>query len=46
MLAPLFDEYDPALVAGALLAIGRQPSAVSETAAVAPQLTAVNGVDG
>ncbi len=29
MLAPLFEEHDPALVAGALLAIGRQPSAVS-----------------
>jgi ATP-dependent RNA helicase DeaD len=26
VLAPLFEEYDPALVAGALLAISRQPS--------------------
>ena len=31
MLAPLFEEHDPALVAGAILAISRQPSAVSET---------------
>ena len=29
VLAPLFEEHDPALVAGALLAISRQPSAVS-----------------
>ena len=35
VLAPLFEEHDPALVAGALLAIGRQPSAVSQTAAAA-----------
>lgn len=30
VLAPLFEEHDPALVAGALLAISRQPSAVSQ----------------
>lgn len=30
VLAPLFEEHDPAMVAGALLAISRQPSAVSE----------------
>lgn len=36
MLAPLFEEHDAALVAGALLAISRQPSAVSE-APTAPQ---------
>jgi len=30
VLAPLFEENDPALVAGALLAISRQPSAVSQ----------------
>ena len=29
VLAPLFEEHDPALVAGALLAISRQPAAVS-----------------
>jgi ATP-dependent RNA helicase DeaD len=29
VLAPLFEEHDPAMVAGALLAISRQPSAVS-----------------
>jgi hypothetical protein len=28
VLSPLFEEYDPAVVAAALLAIGRQPSAV------------------
>lgn len=39
VLAPLFDEHDPALVAGALLAIGRQPAAVRDTAPVAPQPT-------
>jgi len=30
VLAPLFEDHDPALVAGALLALGRQPSAVSQ----------------
>jgi len=30
VLAPLFEEYDPALVAGALLAISREPSAVGK----------------
>jgi DbpA-like RNA binding protein len=30
MLAPLFEDHDPALVAGALLAMSHQPSAVSE----------------
>ncbi|PYP38457.1 MAG: hypothetical protein DMD48_09435 [Gemmatimonadetes bacterium] len=29
VLAPLFEDHDPALVAGALLAISRQPTAVS-----------------
>jgi len=29
VLAPLFEEHDPAMVAGALLAISRQPTAVS-----------------
>lgn len=32
VLAPLFEEHDPALVAAALLAIGRQPAAVSQPA--------------
>ena len=36
MLGPLFEEHDPALVAGALLALGRQPSAVSHPPADAP----------
>ena len=35
VLAPLFEEHDPALVAGALLAIGHQPSAVSQPAPTA-----------
>lgn len=35
VLAPLFEEHDPALVAAALLAIGRQPAAVSQPAAEA-----------
>ncbi|OLC87651.1 MAG: hypothetical protein AUI86_06190 [Gemmatimonadetes bacterium 13_1_40CM_3_66_12] len=30
VLAPLFEEHDPALVAGALLAISREPAAVSK----------------
>ena len=33
VLAPLFEEHAPAMVAGALLAISRQPSPVSETPA-------------
>ena len=39
VLAPLFEEYDPALVAGALLAISRQPStgAVSDQPSAASQ---------
>ena len=38
VLAPLFEEHDPALVAGALLAISRQPSAVSQPSpAASPQ---------
>ena len=36
VLAPLFEEYDPALVAGALLAISREPAAVSQPSPVAP----------
>jgi len=39
VLAPLFEEHDPAMVAGALLAIIRQPSTASETPAAAPQQT-------
>ncbi len=35
VLAPLFEEHDPALVAGALLAISRQPAAVSQPSLVA-----------
>jgi hypothetical protein len=35
VLAPLFEEHDPALVAGALLAISRQPSAVSQPSPIA-----------
>ena len=31
VLAPLFEEHDPALVAGALLAINRQPSAAADS---------------
>lgn len=37
VLAPLFEEHDPAMVAGALLAISRQSSVVSETPTEAPQ---------
>jgi hypothetical protein len=38
VLAPLFEEHDPAMVAGALLAISRQPSAVSQPSpAASPQ---------
>ena len=38
VLAPLFEEYDPALVAGALLAIGGQPMAVTvPSVAATPQ---------
>ena len=35
VLAPLFEDHDPALVAGALLAISPQPAAVSQPAPVA-----------
>jgi hypothetical protein len=35
VLGPLFEDHDPALVAGALLAISRQPPAVSQPAPVA-----------
>jgi len=35
VLAPLFEEHDPALVAAALLALSRQPSAVSQPSPVA-----------
>jgi len=35
VLAPLFADHDPALVAGALLAISRQPSAVSQPSPLA-----------
>jgi ATP-dependent RNA helicase DeaD len=35
VLAPLFEEHDPALVAGALLAISREPPAVSQPSPVA-----------
>jgi hypothetical protein len=40
VLAPLFDEYDPALVAGALLAVSRRPSDAGEPPALAsaPQI--------
>jgi len=37
LLSPLFEEYEPALVAGALLALGRQSSVISEPIAPAPQ---------
>jgi len=37
VLAPLFEEHDPALVAGALLAISREPSAVSKQPEADPQ---------
>lgn len=40
LLAPLFEEHDPALVAGALLAISRQSSVVSQTTPVEPQQAA------
>ncbi|PYO90499.1 MAG: hypothetical protein DMD66_02385 [Gemmatimonadetes bacterium] len=36
-LAPLFEEHDPALVAGALLALSRQPSEAGTAPAEAPQ---------
>ena len=42
VLAPLFEEYDPALVAGALLANSRQPS----TAAVSHQPSAISQPEG
>ena len=35
VLAPLFEDHDPAMVAGALLALSRQPSAVSQPSPVA-----------
>ena len=35
VLAPLFADHDPALVAGALLAIGRRPSAISQPSPLA-----------
>ena len=37
VLSPLFEEYEPALVAGALLALSRQPSAVSQPAPAAAE---------
>lgn len=37
VLSPLFEEHEPALVAGALLALSRQPSAIIETPTAAPQ---------
>jgi hypothetical protein len=37
VLAPLFEEHDPALVAGALLAISRQSSVVSQAPSAEPQ---------
>ena len=40
LLAPLFEEYEPALVAGALLALSRQPSAASQPA---PAMTEATG---
>jgi ATP-dependent RNA helicase DeaD len=42
VLAPLFEEHDPALVAGALLAISRQPA----TAAVSHQPSAISQPEG
>ncbi len=42
VLAPLFEDHDPALVAGALLAISRQPSA----AAVSHQPSAISQPEG
>ena len=42
VLAPLFEDHDPALVAGALLALGRQPS----TAAVSHQPSAISQPEG
>jgi hypothetical protein len=41
VLSPLFEEYDPAMIAGALLAIRRQPSAVSQ-----PSLAGASQPDG
>ena len=40
LLDPLFERFDPAEVAGALLAISRQPSAADEPSAVSPQPSA------
>lgn len=37
VLAPLFEDHDPAMVAGALLAMSRQPSAAGQPAPVATQ---------
>ena len=37
VLAPLFEEHDPAMVAAALLAIGRRQSPISEPAPAAPE---------
>lgn len=37
VLTPLFEEHDPAMVAGALLAISRQSSVVSQTPSAEPQ---------
>ena len=39
LLAPLFEEFEPALVAGALLALSRQPSAVSQPTSAAAEPT-------
>jgi len=39
VLAPLFEDHDPALVAGALLGLSRQPSAVSQPAPMATPQT-------
>jgi hypothetical protein len=37
LLAPLFEEHDPAMVAAALLAIGRRQAPISEPAPAAPE---------
>ena len=37
VLAPLFEDHDPAMVAGALLAMSRQPSAIGQPAPAATQ---------
>ena len=42
VLAPLFEDHDPALVAGALLAVGHQPS----TAGVSHQPSAISQPEG